>query len=96
MRGEEAARIALCFSERAPQRVPGEKDSEEDSRDPLSTCPAQKRSRYRRSAERSRRERGEAIRLKCLDCCAWDTREVKRCEIRDCPLWPFRPYQERR
>ena len=28
-----------------------------------------------------------AVELKCLDCCAWQRTEVRRCEIRGCPLW---------
>lgn len=32
----------------------------------------------------------KAIRLKCLDCCAYNHSEVKRCEVTMCPLWPFR------
>ena len=30
-----------------------------------------------------------AIKLGCLDCCAWDYAEAKRCEIKTCPLWAF-------
>ena len=32
----------------------------------------------------------KAIRLKCLDCCCDQANEVKICEIKNCPLWPFR------
>ncbi len=28
-----------------------------------------------------------AVELKCLDCCAWQRTEARRCEIRGCPLW---------
>ena len=31
-----------------------------------------------------------AIRLKCLDCCAGQRKEVRLCPAKDCPLWPFR------
>jgi len=31
-----------------------------------------------------------AIRLKCLDCCAGQRKEVRLCPVHDCPLWPFR------
>lgn len=34
-----------------------------------------------------------AIKLKCLDCCCWDVKEIKGCEIKDCSLWNFRPYK---
>jgi hypothetical protein len=32
----------------------------------------------------------KAIRAKCLDCCAGQTKEVRICGIRNCSLWPFR------
>jgi hypothetical protein len=32
----------------------------------------------------------KAIREKCLDCCCWSQHLVRRCEITDCSLWPFR------
>lgn len=32
----------------------------------------------------------EAIRARCLDCCAGSAREVRRCVSIDCPLWAFR------
>jgi len=28
-----------------------------------------------------------AVELKCLDCCAWQRTEARRCEIQGCPLW---------
>jgi hypothetical protein len=31
-----------------------------------------------------------AIRFKCLDCCCWQTKDVKDCGIQDCSLYPFR------
>ena len=31
-----------------------------------------------------------AIRLKCLDCCAGQAREVRLCPAKDCPLWNYR------
>lgn len=34
--------------------------------------------------------RKRAIRLRCLDCSAFDTAEVRRCRFSDCPLYPFR------
>jgi hypothetical protein len=43
-----------------------------------------------------RAERGslpDAIKLKCLDCVAWERKEVRDCVIVACPLYPHRPYQ---
>jgi hypothetical protein len=37
-----------------------------------------------------------AVNLKCLDCCDYQTMEVKLCECQDCSLWPFRPYQKQK
>lgn len=34
--------------------------------------------------------RTEAIREKCIDCCAGNRAEVRRCGMIDCVLWPFR------
>jgi hypothetical protein len=33
------------------------------------------------------------IKLKCLECSAWQPSEVKHCVIIDCPLYPIRPFQ---
>jgi hypothetical protein len=35
-----------------------------------------------------------AVKAKCLDCCCWDTVEIKNCQAVTCPLWRVRPYQE--
>lgn len=31
-----------------------------------------------------------AIRKKCLDCCCGSPAEVRLCEIKDCPLYPYK------
>ena len=31
-----------------------------------------------------------AIRAKCMDCSGNSRREVERCGLKDCPLYPFR------
>lgn len=33
-----------------------------------------------------------AIQLKCLDCCDYQTAEIRNCTCNDCSLWAFRPY----
>ena len=55
--------------------------------DPLRFCPVDKRSRYERRIEAARTQPKVAVTLKCLDCCAWDRREVRRCEIATCALY---------
>ena len=34
--------------------------------------------------------RGKAIRQKCLECSAWQEKEVRLCPAKDCALWPYR------
>lgn len=31
-----------------------------------------------------------AIRAKCLDCCCYQTKEVRLCSVLKCPLYPYR------
>lgn len=42
----------------------------------------------------------KAIRAKCLDCCCWNSNEVRLCPVRDCALHPYRmghnPYINRK
>lgn len=34
--------------------------------------------------------KAQAIRLKCLDCCGFEAKEVKYCIVKQCPLYPYR------
>jgi len=38
--------------------------------------------------------RSLAIKYNCLDCVGGRTVDVKRCNIKTCPLYIFRPYQK--
>ena len=38
--------------------------------------------------------RAKAIRLKCLDCCAYQQNEVRLCTSYNCPLWRYRMGKE--
>lgn len=40
--------------------------------------------------EKKRLTRGQAIKQKCLDCSAYDRKEVKNCEFKGCPLYKYR------
>lgn len=35
----------------------------------------------------------EAVRLKCIDCSGGSVSEVRKCQVKDCPLYNFRPYK---
>ncbi len=39
---------------------------------------------------RPRLSRRRAIRARCLDCSAWSTKEVAKCQMTKCALYPFR------
>jgi len=36
-----------------------------------------------------------AVNSKCLDCMNYQSREIKICSVVTCPLWSYRPYQDR-
>jgi hypothetical protein len=40
-----------------------------------------------------------AVHLKCYDCSAYNSNEIKECPVKDCPLYPFRqgknPFRKR-
>lgn len=40
----------------------------------------------------------QAIKAKCQDCCGWEEviESVKNCAVKTCPVWYYRPYQEKR
>jgi len=50
--------------------------------------PAHLRRLYNKIVTSSRRR--DAIRLHCLECCAWQRGEVLRCSARACILYPYR------
>ena len=37
----------------------------------------------------------EAVRAKCLDCSNLVVEEIRKCPATGCPLWRYRPYQEK-
>lgn len=40
--------------------------------------------------EKNKLTRKQAIKQKCLDCSAYDRKEVKNCEFKECPLYRYR------
>jgi hypothetical protein len=54
---------------------------------PLATCPEKIAPRYKILAGKCDKSFSSAIKMKCLDCCAWEYREAKACVIVTCPLW---------
>lgn len=70
-----------------PPAAPSERDFP-DGFDPLATCPPAQRGKYEKVALRAANgSLAAAARLKCLECVAWQPAEVRKCEIRSCPLW---------
>jgi len=62
--------------------------SASDNYDPLGTCPTELKSRYERLGESARKGHFTPIlRLKCLECCAWQQAEVAKCHINECALY---------
>lgn len=70
-------------------------DGTSQGRDPRQMTPADLQ-----ACGLERVSRGDAIRTKCLDCCAGSPAEVRRCGAIDCALWSFRmgndPFREAR
>ncbi len=65
----------------------GPSSDNESGFSPLATCPKQSVERFRRRAKLAATSQRAAIELKCLECCAWDRPEAKKCRILSCPLW---------
>ena len=42
------------------------------------------------------KSRASAIKAFCLECVGWERNEVKMCTEPDCPLYPYRPFQNER
>ena len=49
--------------------------------------PRRWRKHWLKLADRASTSYRAAVELKCLECCAWQRTEARRCEIRRCPLW---------
>jgi len=41
----------------------------------------------------SGKSRKAAVTAMCIDCCAFQQEEVRRCTVVACPLWEYRPYR---
>lgn len=50
-------------------------------------APVKYQRRWRKLAGQAHRSFKGAIELKCIDCCAWDRKEAKECQVKECPLW---------
>lgn len=48
------------------------------------------------TSNNKRLNRAKAIRLKCLDCCVDQPKEVRLCPTMNCPLWRYRMGKEER
>jgi len=58
----------------------------------LEMMPATCRAGYLRAMERN--STAAAIKAHCLECVAWVRPEVTKCTGIDCPMYPYRPFQE--
>lgn len=47
-----------------------------------------------KSSSGKRISRAKAIRYKCLDCCGYQSNEVRDCPSVSCPLWRYRTGHE--
>ena len=43
----------------------------------------------------SKKSMRAALNAKCADCMCWQNTEIKRCDIITCPLWQYRPLQDK-
>lgn len=60
----------------------------------LANATPKEKLKYKKLAKRALKgSRIAAIKLHCLDCAAFDRKEVAHCLVKSCPLWLFRPYQ---
>ncbi len=78
-----------------PEGVSGRAEAGSEARfDPLANMPADlpatRQRRCRKLAEKADHQYRAAVELKCIECCAWQRSEVKRCAVRSCPLWLLR------
>lgn len=62
------------------------KEAQTEKADNLEKLP----SKVASSGEKRIRTPIASIRVKCLDCSCGSRAEVKRCELTDCALWPYR------
>lgn len=50
---------------------------------------------YRGQVEKAAKSRTNAMRVMCLQCVGWKRKDVTDCSDQTCPLWTWRPYQEK-
>jgi hypothetical protein len=60
----------------------------------LAQMPLKSRSTYRRAVGGKSRLAG--IKAMCNECLCWDRAAIRDCTALACPLWPYRPYAEKR
>jgi hypothetical protein len=59
----------------------------------LAQMPLKSRSTYRRAVGGKSRLAG--IKAFCMECCVHDRAAIRDCTALACPLYPYRPFQER-
>lgn len=55
------------------------------------------RGKFRKQWDRAiaKKSMRAAVDAKCADCMCWQNSEIKRCDIITCPLWQYRPLQDK-
>ncbi len=61
----------------------------------LSACPASLKTLFERVYAKKCSPR-QAIKAMCIECMGMDRGEVARCTSYACPLWHFRPFQNKK
>ena len=87
MRRQAEQELQLDFSPRTEKR---QLEAHESTPAPLhgKDIPPKYRGNYERAmASKSRKA---AIRAQCLECCGWNSKEVRNCTSTDCTLYKFR------
>ena len=51
---------------------------------------------YRGIFEKAPKSRANAIKAMCLQCVGYVRKDVTDCACKTCPLWGWRPYQEKK
>ena len=93
-RRDKASNSIVTIDESAQDRLsrldPARRASVEDR---LSQMPNLCRNTYLKAV--GGKSPASGVKAFCMECVGWDRVEVRRCTASACPLWAYRPFQER-